>query len=288
LALRRSALPGLFAVAAIVIGSAATPGAARAGDEIPSAPTATATATTTAIASTTTTATATATTTASTTASTTTTTTATATIDAPSDAARAPEARREAVLAFGYGALVAPSGIDVYTLTDTAEHTTALDGISVDVLRRVEYFSYGARFWRMGGSSDGRGGAAHVLTRLSTQARFHPWTLRTLEPWVGIELGLALAEDFAVWAKTDQEAAHRAVVGVRPAFAGGLEAGVQLRLGTLLALGLRGGLLYMGFDTTNEKVAESPAAAKFFVRPTDYGQRIWLSTALTAELTVPD
>jgi hypothetical protein len=140
----------------------------------------------------------------------------------------------------------------------------------------------------MGDSSDGRGKAAHILTRLSTQARFHPWILRTLEPWVGVEVGLALAEDFAMWDKTDKEAAHRAVAGVRPALAGGLEIGAQLRLGTLLALGVRGGLLYMGFGSTAEKVEESPAAPKYFVYPTDYGQRVWFSTALTAELTVPD
>jgi hypothetical protein len=207
--------------------------------------------------------------------------------EAPPAAARAP-VRREVVLAFGYGPIVTPRGIVVYTATDTAESEKALSGISVDLTRRVEHFSLGARFWHMGATSNGLGSSAHVLTRLSTQARYHPWTLRPLEPWVGVELGLALAEDFAVWAKTDKDPAHQTTTGVRPGFAGALEAGAQLRVGGPLAFGLRGGLLYMGFEPATQKVAESPAAAKYFVYPTDYGQRIWLSIALTAELAVSD
>jgi hypothetical protein len=208
-------------------------------------------------------------------------------VEAPLAPTRA-AARREVVLAFGYGPIIAPSGILVYTATDTAESTKAFAGISVDVTRRVEHFSLGARFWHMGATSDGYGSSAHVLTRISTQARYHPWISRTLEPWVGVELGLALAEDFATWVKTDKDAAHQTTTGVRPGFAGALEVGAQLRIGGPLAFGLRGGALYMGFESATEKVAESPTAAKYFVVPTDYGQRIWLSLALTAELAVSD
>jgi len=201
---------------------------------------------------------------------------------------RAAAARREVVLAFGYGPVIAPSGVVVYTEPDKAESTKAFAGISVDVTRRIEHFSLGARFWHMGATSNGLGSSAHALTRISTQARYHPWISRTLEPWVGVELGLALAEDFAVWAKTDAEPAHQTTTGVRPGFAGALEAGAQLRIGGPLALGLRGGVLYMGFESATGKVAESPSASKYFVVPTDYGQRLWLSIALTAELAVSD
>jgi hypothetical protein len=207
--------------------------------------------------------------------------------EAPPAPTHAP-ARREVVLAFGYGAIIAPSGIVVYTAPDAAETEKAFAGISVDVTRRVEHFSLGARFWHMGATSNGYGSSAHVLTRISTQARYHPWISRTLEPWVGVELGLALAEDFATWVKTEKEAAHQTTTGVRPGFAGALEVGAQLRVGGPLAFGLRGGALYIGFEPATEKVAESAAAAKYFVVPTDYGQRIWLSIALTAELAVSD
>jgi hypothetical protein len=199
-----------------------------------------------------------------------------------------PEARREVVLALGYGSIVAPRDIDVYTFTDTAERARTFDGFSVDVTRRAGHFEFGARFWRMGASSDGLGSSAHLLTRWTTEARFYPWRLRTVEPWVGAELGLALADDFAIWDKTDQEAAHRAVSDVRPGLAAGLEVGGRMHLWPLLAIGLRGGLLYLGFDRAGGPAAESPQAAKFFVQPTDYGRRVWLSMALTAELTVPD
>jgi hypothetical protein len=197
-------------------------------------------------------------------------------------------ARREVVLALGYGSIIAPGGIPVSRNTETAERVAAFDGFSVDVTRRLPRFEYGARFWRMGDSSDGEGGSAHVLTRFATQARFYPWQLQTLEPWIGAELGLAVADDFALWSATDKEPAHRAVAGVRPGFVAGLEVGARLHLASLLALGVRGGLLFLGFDRAGGPVAESSQAAKYFVHPTDYGRRLWVSVALTAELTVPD
>jgi hypothetical protein len=78
------------------------------------------------------------------------------------------------------------------------------------------------------------------------------------------------------------------VAGARPGLVAGLEAGGRWRLAPLIALGLRGGLLFLGFDRAGDPAAESPLAAKYFVQPTDYGRRVWLSMALTAELTVPD
>jgi hypothetical protein len=196
--------------------------------------------------------------------------------------------RREVVLALGYGSIVAPRSIAVYQSTETAERVSALDGLSVDVTRRVRFLEYGARFWKMGGSSDGKGSSAHVLTRWTTQARLYPWQFRTVEPWMGAELGLALADDFALWSATDKEPAHRVVAGVRPGLVAGVEAGARLHLGSVLALGLRGGLLFLGFDRAGGPVAESSQTAAYSVQPTDYGRRVWLSLALTAELTVPD
>ena len=202
--------------------------------------------------------------------------------------AAADMARREVVLALGYGSMIAPRGIEVSRTPENAERVGAFDGFSVDVTRRVPLFEVGARFWRTGGSSDGKGSAAHVLTRLTTEVRVYPWRLRTVEPWVGAELGLALADDFALWNPIDKEPAHRAVAGTRPGIAAGLEAGARLHLASLIALGLRGGLLYLGFDRVGGPVAESPQTAKFSVQPIDYRQRIWFSAALTIELTVPD
>ena len=197
-------------------------------------------------------------------------------------------ARREVVLALGYGSIVAPQGIAVHRTTGSAERVAAFDGLSVDVTRRLPHFEFGARFWRMGSASDGKGAHAHVLTRWTTEVRFYPWQFGTVEPWVGWEFGLALADDFALWNATDREPARRAVAGVRPGIVAGLEAGARLRLTSLLALGLRGGALFLGFDRAGGPVADSPAAPKYFVQPTDYGRRLWLSMALTAELTVPD
>jgi hypothetical protein len=197
-------------------------------------------------------------------------------------------ARREVVLALGYGSLVVPRGIVVSRTTDSAERVAAIDGLSVDITRRLPQLELGARFWRMGGASDGKGAHAHVLTRWTTEARFYPWQFRTVEPWVGAELGLVLADDFALWDATGTQPARRAVAGVRPGLVAGLEAGARLHLGPLLALGLRGGILYLGFDRTGGKVADSPEAPKYFVQPTDYGRRLWLSMGIVAELTVPD
>jgi hypothetical protein len=204
-------------------------------------------------------------------------------------ASAAPErARREVVLALGYGSTVAPRGIVVYRNAQAAESIAAFDGFSVDVTRRLPVFEYGARFWKMGGSSDGKGSSAHVLTRWTTEARFYPWRLRTVEPWIGAEFGLGLADDFAVWNQTEKEPAHQVVAGVRPGLVGGLEAGGRLRLASLIALGVRGGVLFLGFERAGGRVIESASMAKYAVQPTDYGRRLWLSFALTAELTVPD
>jgi hypothetical protein len=208
--------------------------------------------------------------------------------DAASGAPSLADARREVVLALGYGSIVAPRAIVVSRTTDTAERVAAFDGLSVDVTRRLPHFEFGARFWRMGGASDGKGAQAHVLTRWTTEARFYPWLFRTVEPWVGGELGLALADDFALWNATDKEPARQAVAGVRPGLVAGLEGGARLRLGPFIALGLRGGALFMGFDRAGGPVAESPAAPKYFIQPIDYGRKLWLSIGLTAELTVPD
>ena len=199
-----------------------------------------------------------------------------------------PAERREVVIAVGYSSIVAPSGLDVYRITNTFERVKALDGFSVDVTRRWRGIEYGVRFWSMPGVSDGRGASAHSLTRFTTQGRFYPWQFHTVEPWIGAELGLALADDFAIWNKTEKEPAHRAVADVRPGIVAGLEVGARIRVASLLALGARGGLMYLGFEKAGGPVAESAQAAKFFVQPTDYGQKLWLSMALTAELTVPD
>ena len=211
---------------------------------------------------------------------------------AADDATSAPTARpndpREVVLAVGYGAIVLPGGFDSYSITDKRERATTLDALAIDVTRRVAWLEYGARFWRSGGSSDGRGASAHVLTRWTTQARLVPWRFRTIEPWMGAELGLALADDYAIWNKTENEPERRAVGGVRPGLVAGLEAGARVRVSTLLAFGLRGGPLFLGFDRAPSAIAPSAAEASYFVRPTDYGRRVWISLGLTAELTVPD
>jgi hypothetical protein len=198
------------------------------------------------------------------------------------------EARREAVIALGYGSLILPRGLPMTTIAGNAEKVSAIGGLSIDVAQRISAFEYGARFFTTGGSSDGRGSSAHVLTRLVTEGRFYPWPFRTLEPWIGAELGLALADDFAIWNKTERESAHRAVGDVRPGFVAGLEAGARLHLTSLFALGARAGALYMAFDRAGGPVRESAETTTFFVQPADYGRNVWLTVALTAELTVAD
>jgi hypothetical protein len=115
----------------------------------------------------------------------------------------------------------------------------------------------------MDDASNGKGGYAHVLTRLTTEARFDPWRFRTLEPWVGAALGLALADDFATWDKTEKEPAHQVVAGARPGFEAGLEVGARLRLAAILAIGLRGGPLFLGFESAGGPVSD--LSTKYFV-----------------------
>lgn len=154
--------------------------------------------------------------------------------------------------------------------------------------RRFSRFEYGLCAWSTGGSSDGKGSFAHVLLRFSAEARFLPWGYGRLEPWIGAELGIAAADDYAKWDATDTEREHSVSVA-RFGDAAGLDAGIRGRLGEFFALGARGGLLYMNLPQARTPVVEpGDTKGQYFVRPTDYARRLWYSILVSAEITVAD
>jgi hypothetical protein len=154
--------------------------------------------------------------------------------------------------------------------------------------RRFPSFEYGVLAWSTGGSSDGNGSFAHVLLRFSIEARWLPWGYGRFEPWLGAQLGIAAADDFAQWNATDTDRAHSVSVA-RFGDTAGLDAGLRGRLGEFLALGLRGGLLYMNLPQVRSVTTEpGDTKGNYFVRPTDYGRRVWYSLLVSAEVTVPD
>jgi hypothetical protein len=197
---------------------------------------------------------------------------------------------REVTLGIGYGILAAASGpVRSAASTKSLESSSTFTGWMVEATgRRFSSFEYGAFAWSTGGSSDGRGSFAHVLLRFSVEARWLPWGFGRIEPWLGANLGVAAADDYATWDPTDKERAHSVSVA-RFGDAAGAEAGVRGRLGEFCAFGLRGGVSYMNFPKVTRVVSE-PGDPKgdYFVRPTDYARRIWYSVTLSAELTVAD
>jgi len=201
-----------------------------------------------------------------------------------------PWPRREITLGLGYGSIYsAGSFVRSDDGATSPAYESTFTGWTLEVTgRRFASFEYGFLAWSKGGSSDGKGSFAHVLLRFAVEARWLPWGYARIEPWIGAELGIAAADDYAKWDATDADPEHSVSVA-RFGDTAGLNAGVRGRVSEFFALGLRGGLLYMNLPEVRGVVTE-PGDTKgdYFVRPTDYSRRLWYSLLVSAEITVPD
>jgi|SRR6266545_2988471 len=197
--------------------------------------------------------------------------------------------RRETGLSIGYAGIVPPRGFVSYARADAPEAPAIIMGTSLDVTRRFHaLFEYGFVGWLTGGSSDGQGSYAHLLSRFGGQFRYFPWGFGRVEPWIGGELELALADDLVTWDPTATSDFHTVSVA-RVGHAEGLAAGARVRLGDMFAFGARGGLLLLGFAKANPKEVEpGDTTETYFIRPNNYGTRLWYSVSFSLELTVPD
>src|SRR5262249_14710806 len=132
------------------------------------------------------------------------------------------------------------------------------------------------------------GSFAHVLLRFAVEARWVPWGLGRVEPWIGAEMGLAAADDYAKWDASSRERGH-SVYATRFGDTAGAHVGVRARFGEFIAIEARGGLVYLNLANVRAVTSEpGDTKGNYFVRPTDYARRIWYSVALSAEITVPD
>ncbi len=198
--------------------------------------------------------------------------------------------RAETGLSVGYAGIVPPPSFVSYANANAREAPAIITGTSFEVTRRFHArFEYGFLAWLTGGTSDGKGSYAHLLSRFGGQFRYLPWGFGRLEPWIGAELELALADDIARWDPTDTTALHTVSLA-RAGHAEGLAAGARARIGELFAFGARGGLLVLGFANAAHRTEQEPGdtTGTYFIRPADYKTKLWYSVAFTIELTVPD
>jgi hypothetical protein len=202
---------------------------------------------------------------------------------------RSPSFGRETGISVGYSGIIPPRGFVSYANADTSESPSIIAGTSLDVTRRFHpLFEYGFFGWLTGGSSDGKGSYAHLLSRFGGQFRFLPLGVGRVEPWIGVELELALADDFVRWDPTSTSDLH-AVSLARVGHAEGLGAGARARLGEMIAVGARGGILLLGFAKAHPTEQEpGDTTGDYFIRPNDYRTRLWYSVTFSLELTVPD
>jgi hypothetical protein len=201
-----------------------------------------------------------------------------------------PWPRREITLGVGYGTI---SSAGSFVRTDDGDKAPIFEsdftGWTLEVTsRRFPSFEYGILAWSKGGSSDGNGSFAHVLLRLAVEARWLPWGYGWVEPWIGAQLGIVAADDYAKWDATESEPEHSVSVA-RFGDTAGLDLGLRGRLGEFVALGFRGGLLYMNLPKVRGVVSEpGDTKGEYFVRPADYSRRLWYSLLVSVEMTVPD
>jgi hypothetical protein len=201
-----------------------------------------------------------------------------------------PWPRPEVTLGIGYGTI---SSAGSFVRTDDAMkapiYESGFTGWTLEATRRsFPSFEYGLLVWSKGGSSDGKGSFAHVLLRVALEARYLPWGYGRVEPWIGAQLGIVVADDYAKWDSTESEQEHSVSVS-RFGNTAGADLGLRGRLGELVSVGFRGGLLYMNLPKVREVVTE-PGDTKgdYFVRPADYARRLWYSLLVSVEITVPD
>jgi hypothetical protein len=200
-----------------------------------------------------------------------------------------PWPRREVTLGLGFGSLSASSS---FVRSDAGikspYYESTFTGWMLEATsRRFPSFEFGMLAWSTGGASDGQGSFAHVLLRFAVEARYLPWGYGRFEPWIGAQLGIAVADDYAKWDAGDAPA-HSVSVS-RFGDAAALELGARGRLAEYLAVNLRGGLLYMNLPQVRGITVEpGDTKGNYFVRPTDYARRVWYSLLVSAEITVPD
>jgi hypothetical protein len=175
-----------------------------------------------------------------------------------------------------------------YAAANVPLSSASMSGIGVEVTRRfLPTLECGILAWLAGASSDGKGTYAHGLTRFVGEARFVPWALARIEPWIGAEAGFMLADDFATWDATATASAHQ-VSSTRFGHVEGLSLGTRARLTRGIALDARGGLLLVGFPKATTEHEPGDTTGMYVVRPTDYRTRPWYSFMLSAEITVSD
>jgi hypothetical protein len=200
-----------------------------------------------------------------------------------------PAPRREVTLGLGYGAIVSPRAFRNDADGRGPTYDSTMTGWMIEVTgRRFATFEYGLLAWSTGGSSDGRGSYAHVLLRIEAEARWLPWGFGRIEPWLGVELGVAAADDYVKWDSAVTGTGSHSASLARPGYIGGVGAGLRGRAGELVAFGLRGGLLYLGLARSGPVKEPGNTGNVYLVRPTDYGRHLWYSVMLSAEITVSD
>jgi hypothetical protein len=194
---------------------------------------------------------------------------------------------RETSIALGYEILGAFKQPLIFPAARGAPVTGALEGLRLQVSHRpFGFLQWGAFAWTTGGTDDGRGDYVHELSRFAGTVRFVPWGFTRFEPWLGAELGIAVADDRASW--NDPQTGKHAVSLSRVGWDEGVSAGLRVRLGELVALGGQGGVSFLGFTRPDAVVHEAGDTGRYFIRPADYGRRLWYSVGLTLELYARD
>jgi hypothetical protein len=178
-----------------------------------------------------------------------------------------------------------PVGYDAAT---TPLSSATFTGYSLQVTRRFgPQLECGVITVLAGSSPDGRGTYAHGLSRFAGEIRWLPLGFGRVEPWIGADMGFALADDIATWDATSKTGPH-SVSKTRLGYIEGLTAGARLRLSDWIAVGALGGLMLLGFPKADVEREPGDATGTYFLRPTDYRTRVWYSAMLSAEITVMD
>ncbi len=196
--------------------------------------------------------------------------------------------QRETTVGLGFAAIApfkAPVGYDA---AHVPLSSATFAGYSLEVTRRFRpQLEGGIVIWLAPSSSDGKGSYAHALSRFAGELRFVPWGFGRVEPWIGGELGIVLADDYASWDATAMTGPH-AVSATRLGHFEEITAGARLRLSTGIALEARGGVSLVGFAKPSVEHETGDTTGAYLVRPTDYRTRIWYSAMLSLEITVMD
>lgn len=196
--------------------------------------------------------------------------------------------QRETTVGLGYAAFApfkAPAGYDA---ANVPLSSASFAGYTLELTRRFHpQLECGIVTWLAPSSSNGKGSYAHALSRFAGELRFVPWGFGRVEPWIGGQLGVVLADDYASWDATAMTGPH-AVSATRLGHFEEITAGARLRLSSGIALEARGGVSLVGFAKPSVEHETGDTTGAYLVRPTDYRTRIWYSAMLSLEVTVMD